>query len=144
MSVFTSWNKYWRKKRKEELPQIRPLFRAGQTTPSAQPVHATEQPHAGLVGDPIGSWGCALEQFHSFQVSSGLDVMKNGQHLETAADFQNTLVAQHEQQTVAGQEQQPQPLEPYPQQHNHLSPLDNPMSMVPGYPGFGPQKPPGM
>ena len=104
----------------------------------------TELPHLNMATDPLSDLARAEERFHSYQVGSGLEILRNGQHVETAADAQNVAAAKDELQRQSVPDMTPAPplMKPYEQQR-YVEPYNDPFSTVPGGLGFNPMKPPG-
>ncbi len=145
----STWQDWWRKRKKLEDPHY--LTRHFKTTglqQNAVPQHSAGQEHTNLVADPMGQWGASLEAFHSWQVSSGFDILKSGNGIETASDAHNVSLAQEEptpslasSSPVVGPPPAPaaatQPL-------HRRDPFNCPFSTIPGAPGpMGPPKMPG-
>ena len=138
----------FRKKRKRELDPTA-AFKAHVKSIDADTNNlAFKQPAASLVQDPILELAKQQEKFHNFQVSSGLEIMKGDQGIETAADQQNLDIAKDElrKRSLGNDASLARPLsEPalnaFQNQPRFSEPHNNPFSSIPGGPGSGPMKP---
>ena len=128
---------------------------AGPHNKSSKAVPSSPQqmlPPPNLVVDPIADLSRAEEAFHASQVSDGLEILSRNGPIDTAADEQNVAAARealhrahpNAQPSTSGQPESPGPATLLKQPSRVIEPYNNPFSMVPGGPGFGFVKPPGM
>ncbi|MCP4184249.1 MAG: hypothetical protein GY761_13195 [Hyphomicrobiales bacterium] len=92
------------------------------------------------MSDPVGALVGAELSFTNYQISSGMDLLRQGLEPQTSAELQNLQLAKETQNLNPVVDQQTSPvLQPQPQfqqfNSNRMQPL-NPMSTVPGGMGF--------
>ena len=96
------------------------------------------QPYDNIVSDPVLELSRAEEAFHSYQVSSGFEIYKNGQ-VETAADEANIRAFQESEHGMYGTQEAGIDMRHDTKAPGYPSIYDRPLDhrMMPG-PGFGP------
>ena len=142
---------HWRKKRKLEIDPVRAFKSHVKSTETGTSTPQTREPVSNLVPDPTLDLARAEEVFRQFQISSGAEILKSGQGIQTAADEQNVNVAKEELQKpgVNGHDSlaQPQPastLNSFVDKPGMVKePFNDPFSSIPGGKPFNPGRFPG-
>jgi len=134
MHITASWKDWWKRQRKLDDPAY--LARHHLMGSAAPDPLARQLPHGNLVVDPIADWSNALQQFHSWQLSSGFDLLRDGMQPQTASDLQNVNAAKEHQAVPTGVPPfQPMPPQPVVFDRPWHTGICDPMSTIPGGPG---------
>ena len=123
----------FRAKRRRELDPLA-AAKAQVRSPVHSPSVSEQVPIARLVTDPVLAQARAEEQFHSYQVATGSELLKTG-FIETAADEQNVRVASENLDKPYFDHLSPQianPLAKADLQFGRGDVWNNPFSTVPG------------
>jgi hypothetical protein len=135
--ILGSWKDYWRHERGMINPASRGNDRHVGSLHTSASLGNMDVPHAGLSGDPLLDLAHSLERFHSWQLSSGFDLLHDGMGPQTASDLLNMAAARDHQAGVASVPAY-QPPAPEPAVFDrpwHKEPWHDPMSTIPGGPG---------
>lgn len=106
--------------RDELKGMVRPKPRPFALNPIGPPIQAAPKPEPveiePQIRDPFLEWGRKFEEFHSWQVSSGAELLRQGLPAQTAGELDNLRAAQQHNQMPYSEPmpvQEPIPMKPW-------------------------------